>query len=82
MKFAFVMILVLGSAIAIAKDVKNFNETLINDVKNDIETDNDQTLKSETSRAPASVIEEGEPVIEEDLKVNKRDKQIGNQNKW
>lgn len=84
MKFILGMVLVLGSSMAIANDVKDFNKILIEDVQNDIETDNDQNLKVNNGpmRGPASVEnEDSEPVIKEDLKINTKDKQIGNP-KW
>ena len=78
MKFVLVFMLVLGSTTAMARNVNDFNKALMDDVKKDIATDNDQNLKSENSRAPASVVEseDSDPVIEEDLEVNTA-KQLG-----
>ena len=81
MKFALAMMVVLGSTMTFAKDVKDFNKVLIEDVQKDIETNNDQTLKTNNSpmRGPASVVEEENvPVIKEDLKINNN---LGN-TKW
>ena len=84
MKFVLVIMLVLGSTTAMARNVNDFNKALMDDVKKDIENDNDQNLKSENSRAPASVVEadDSDPVIKEDLKVNSKDKQTGLQKDW
>jgi hypothetical protein len=81
MKFALAMMVVLGSTMTFAKDVKDFNKVLIEDVQKAIETNNDQTLKTNNSpmRGPASVVEEENvPVIKEDLKINNN---LGN-TKW
>jgi hypothetical protein len=84
MKFAFVIILVLSSGLALAKDVKDFNKVLIDDVQNDIENDNDQIFKKDNSpmRGPASVEVENEEVVpQEDSKIEKKVNQLGN-TKW
>jgi hypothetical protein len=65
-----------------AKDVKDFNKELIQDVQNDFNNHNDFNLKANKApmRGPASV--GGELEIEEPKsKVQIKDKQIG-PNKW
>ncbi|MBA2406195.1 MAG: hypothetical protein H0V66_15575 [Bdellovibrionales bacterium] len=85
MKFMLMMILVLASFAATAKNVKDFNKTLIQDVQKDLNTDNDQTLKKNNApmRGPASVneAEVTDQTIQEDSKINKKDRQLGN-SKW
>jgi hypothetical protein len=79
------MVMVLGTSVAFAKnDVNEFNKALIEDVKRDLKTDNDQKLKSNNApmRGPASVeTEPEETVITEDSKTDKKDRQFG-ANKW
>ena len=85
MKLTLMMVLVLGTSVAFAKnDVNEFNKALIDDVKHDLKTDNDQNLKTNNSpmRGPASVeTEPEENVITEDSKTDKKDRQLG-ANKW
>ncbi len=84
MKFTFVIILVLSSGLAFAKDVKDFNKVLIDDVQNDIENDNDQKFKKDNSpmRGPASVEADNEEAApQEDSKIEKKVNQFGN-TKW
>lgn len=84
MKFSLICFLVLFSVMAQAKDVKDFNKVLIEDVQKDISTDNDQALKTRGSqmRGPASVDEVSAPVEQEDNKFEKRNiRQTGSQ-KW
>lgn len=85
MKLTLMMVLVLGTSVALAKnDVNEFNKALMDDVQHDLKTDNDQNLKSDNSpmRGPASVeTEPEETVIKEDSKTDKKDRQFG-ANKW
>jgi hypothetical protein len=85
MKLTLMMAMILGTTVAFAKnDVNEFNKALIEDVKHDLKTDNDQNLKSKNSqmRGPASVeTEPEETVITEDSKTDKKDRQLGT-NKW
>jgi hypothetical protein len=83
MKFTLMMILLLGSSLAFAKDVNGFSKALNEDVKKDIETDNVQALQKDNSpmRKPASV----EPVdteIKEDSKIGNQFRQIGGGKNW
>lgn len=82
MKLLFILVLVTFSAQVLAKDVKDFNKALIEDVKEDLNTENDFNLKSDKApmRGPASV--GGELEIEEPkTKVETKDRQLGT-NKW
>jgi hypothetical protein len=81
MKFALMMMMILGSSIAASSDVKDFSKALNDDVRKDIETDNDQTLKTDNvlMRKPASV-EAIETDIKEEDKIEKNFKQIGGRN--
>ena len=84
MKFTFVIILVLSSGVALAKDVKNFNKVLIDDVQKDIKTDNDQTFKKDNSpmRNPASAeVENEEAASPDNSQFEKKVNQLGN-TKW
>lgn len=82
MKFAIIALLTLTALAASAKDVRDFNKVLVQDVQKSIQTDNDQDLKSKEAvlRGPASVEEESEQAIEEENKIEKS-KQLGTQ-KW
>ncbi len=82
MKLALMMIFALGTSMALAKDVKDFNKALMDGVKKDLATDNDQNFKKDNSpmRGPASV-EVEEAVAPENSKVEKKERQIGN-SKW
>ena len=82
MKLALMMILAVGTSVALAKDVKDFNQALMDDVKKDLATDNDQNLKKDNSpmRGPASV-EVEEAVAPENSKLEKKERQFGN-SKW
>lgn len=72
MKVMIVLLLGLLCLPAIAANVNDFNKALIDDVKKDIETDNDADLKVQESpkREPASVdtvdveIEQPEPKVD------------------
>ena len=81
MKFALTIMMILGSSIAASSDVKDFSKALNDDVRKDIETDNDQTLKTDNvlMRKPASV-EAIETDIKEEDKIEKNFKQIGGRN--
>ena len=81
MKFALTIMMILGSSIAASSDVKDFSKALNDDVRKDIETDNDQTLKTDNvlMRTPASV-EAIETDIKEEDKIEKNFKQIGGRN--
>jgi hypothetical protein len=84
MKFSLICVLALFSVNGFAKDVKDFNKVLMEDVQKDINTDNDQALKARGSRmrGPASVEEYAAPVEQEDNKFEKRNvRQTGSQ-KW
>ena len=82
MKLALMMILVVGTSVALATDVKDFNQALMDDVKKDLATDNDQNFKKDNSpmRGPASV-EVEEAVAPENSKLEKKERQFGN-SKW
>lgn len=83
MKYSIIAILAFLSLSTFARDVKDFNKALINDVQKDINTDNDQALKSRSFRGPASVEEDvSHPIEQEDNKFEKRNiRQTGSQ-KW
>lgn len=84
MKFTLICFLALFSVVASARDVKDFNKVLIEDVQKDINTDNDQALRTRGSqmRGPASVEEVSVPAVQEDNKFEKRNvRQTGSQ-KW
>ena len=80
MKFILVTGLFLSS-FAFAKDVKNFNKTLLENVKTDIQNQNDQDLKTKPHRArgPASV--EVEKTFPEESLLEKKERQLGSK-KW
>jgi len=84
MKIFFLSLFVLSPS-AFAKEVKDFNKELIQNVQKDIKNDNIQAFeKSKPGRFPASVIEEGQPAksIDEEMKFDKmNNRQIG-PNKW
>jgi hypothetical protein len=86
MKVAFTLLLVLGSTQVMAKEVKDFNKILIEDVQKDISTDNDQALKTKESirRGPASVESEKAEIdpgtVQEENKIDKNFRQIGSKN--
>lgn len=81
MKLALMIMMMIVSSIAASKDVTDFSKALNDDVRKDIETDNDQTLKTNNSpmRKPASV-EAIETDIKEEDKIEKNFKQIGGRN--
>lgn len=82
MKLLFIFFLVASSAQVLAKDVKDFNKALIQDVQKDINSQNDFDLKSDKApmRGPASV--GGELEIEKPkTKVESKDRQLG-ADKW
>jgi hypothetical protein len=82
MKYSIICILALFSISTFARDVKDFNKALINDVQKDINSDNDQALKSRSFRGPASVVEDAHPVEMEENKFEKQNiRQTGSQ-KW
>jgi hypothetical protein len=86
MKFSLTLLFVLASGLAMGKDVKDFNKVLMEDVQKDINTDNDQALKTRESvtRAPASVEEDEEATNLDDSKeldkIEKNFKQLGSKN--
>jgi len=82
MKMLIAFTLLNLSFAALAKEVKDFNKILIQNVQKDIRNDNDQQFKSKpVSRGPASV-EANENTIQEDQKIDKMNiRQIG-PNKW
>lgn len=58
----------------------NFNEALLQDVQTDIRKDEDK-FKAEPNRGPASVEQvEVDPIIKEELKIDKHNRQIGPKN--
>ena len=83
MKYSIICIFALFSLTSFARDVKDFNKVLIEDVQKDISSDNDQALRTRSFRGPASVVEEASaPVQQEDNKFEKRNiRQTGSQ-KW
>lgn len=85
MKFAMVMVLVFSTSMAFAKEVKDFNKALIQDVQKDLKTDNDQSMKANNApmRGPASVdtMESADQTAQENSKIEKKEKQLGN-SKW
>lgn len=82
MKFSLLALLLLASTTVMAKEVKNFNRLLMEEVQKDIKNDNAEDLKTKTSasRGPASVITEEGPTQDES-KIDKNVRQIG-ANKW
>ncbi len=85
MKFSLTLLFVLASGLAMGKDVKDFNKVLMDDVQKDINTDNDQALKTReaVTRAPASVEEEDSVSADETKeldKIEKNFKQLGSKN--
>ena len=84
MKLALTFILALGSTVALAQEMKNFNKVLIQKVQHDLEADNVQGFKknSEPMRGPASVQEElTDKSYQENSKLEKKETQLGN-SKW
>jgi len=86
MKFIMLMVLALTSSMAFARNVNDFNKVLIDDVRKDITTDNDQALKKDKNapmRGPASVEETGntKQIIHNETEIKKNDRQLGN-HKW
>lgn len=82
MKYLIISLFVLSAFSASARDVKDFNKVLIETVQKDINSDNDQALRSRSFRGPASVVEEVTPVEVEENKFEKRNvRQTGTQ-KW
>lgn len=84
MKLALTLVLVLGTTVALAQEMKNFNKVLIQEVQHDLATDNDQNLKKSNApmRGPASVEVEAENEnYQENLKIKKNERQLGNP-KW
>ena len=85
MKFTFLFILATLSTQSFAKSVKEFNKALIEDVKKDIQQENDLDLKTKESisRSPASVEDardDRSEEIEEESKIEKNFRQIGSKN--
>jgi hypothetical protein len=86
MKVVLTLLLVFGSMQLMAKEVKDFNKILIQDVQKDISSDNDHALKTKESirRGPASVEEEqveADPAaLQEENKIDKNFRQIGSKN--
>lgn len=70
-----IIISVLFCLPAVAKDIKDLNKALIQDVKKDIQKD-DERFK-QTSRHPASVQEVKPMKIEKPDKIEKNVKQLG-----
>ena len=75
--------LILGLNMAQAKEVRNFNKVLIENVQSDLKTQNDDQFKKKVGRAPASIESEvNENRIKEDNKIDKMNiRQIGS-SKW
>ena len=82
MKFSLLALLLLASTSLMAKEVKNFNKLLMEDVQKDIKNDNAEDLKTKSTatRGPASVSTEEGPAQDES-KIDKNVRQIG-ANKW
>lgn len=85
MKTLFFGLLILSFS-ALAREVKDFNKILIQNVQTDIKNDNIHSFeKGSLRRAPASVVEEegqSDETIKEDQKFDKmNNRQIG-PNKW
>lgn len=80
MKF-ILCLLVASSSIAWSKPTKiNFNEALMEDVQADIQKD-EERFRNDVRRGPASVEEvEVKPFIDEESKIDKKDRQIGPRN--
>ncbi len=75
-------LLILGLSVsfnAFAKGMKEFNQTLIQKVQEDLGKDEERFKKKEASRGPASV--QSEPEFETTPKIDKNVKQLG-PNKW
>lgn len=84
MKLAFTLVLVLGTTVAVAQEMKQFNKVLIQEVNHDLATGNDQNLKKSNApmRGPASVEVEAETKnYQENSKIEKKERQFGN-SKW
>jgi hypothetical protein len=84
MKLALTLVLVLGTTMALAQEMKNFNKVLIQEVQHSLATDNDQNLKKSNApmRGPASVEVETEAKnYQENSKIEKKERQLGN-SKW
>lgn len=80
MKFTLFAVLVLASSSLMAKEVKNFNKLLMEEVQKDIKNDNAEYLKSksEVSRGPASVAPELEDgPVKDESKIDKSVRQFG-----
>lgn len=73
--------LILLSSTAWSKEMKTFNSDLLKNVQKDIQNENDdQFRKKSVSRGPASVESEPEGKhIEQEKKIDKTVRQIGNQ---
>ena len=82
MKYAIILIILNFTFSAFAKEVRDFNKVLIQNVQKDIRNNNDEQFKAKpVSRGPASV-EANENTIQEDKKIDKMNiRQIG-PNKW
>lgn len=82
MKFTLLAIVILASTSVMAKEVRNFNKLLMEEVQKDIRNDNAEDLKTKTSatRGPASVSTEVGPTQDES-KIDKTVRQTGSR-KW
>ena len=81
MKYLMLIVLILGSLNALARQVEDFNKTLIDTVKKDIQKENVDAFKkkAEPSRGPASVdVNE----IQEDQKFDKMNNRQTGPSKW
>lgn len=82
MKFSLLALLILSSTAVLAKEVKDFNKVLIENVQKDIQNENVESFKSPTSRAPASVeVEHENANVQDEGKIEKNFRQLG-AHKW
>lgn len=83
MKYSFALILLLSSTSIWARTVNDFNKLLIEDVQKDINSDNDQKLKTKIMpmRAPASV-EASTEEAQEKIPFEKRNIRQTGSEKW
>lgn len=74
----FILCMLMASSFAWSKPTQiNFNEALMEDVQADIQKD-EERFRSDVRRGPASVEEvEVKPFIDEESKIDKKDRQIG-----
>jgi hypothetical protein len=84
MKYFVLMNLLTFSTNLLAKDVKDFNKVLIQNVQKDINNDNDFAFRKSEGRKPASVEESvvDERKIQEEKKIDRMNNRHFGPNKW